>query len=106
MPQELPSGQWRTRVRHPRTGRQVSARSVIGGPDTYPTREAARAAEDEARRVLASGARVGVTLAEFWDEWLTDPLWIRPSESTNIHRRERTAKFVAKFGHLPIRAIG
>ena len=30
---------------------------------------------------------------------------MRPAESTNVHRRERTAKFVDEYGHLPIRAI-
>jgi integrase len=35
-----------------------------------------------------------------------DPLWLRPSRSTNVHYRERTAKFVAEYGQLPIRTIG
>jgi hypothetical protein len=43
---------------------------------------------------------------EFWDDWTTDPLWLRPAESTNIHNRERTSKFVAAHGDLPLRAIG
>ena len=30
---------------------------------------------------------------------------MRPAESTNVHRRERTTKFVDEHGHLPIRAI-
>jgi integrase len=106
MPTQLPSGRWRTRVRHPRTGRQLSARAVIGGPDTYATRDAATAAEDQARRVLRSNARVGVTVAEFWQDWTADPLWLRPAESTNIHNRERTSKFVAAHGDLPLRSIG
>jgi integrase len=106
MPTQLPSGRWRTRVRNPRTRKQMSARVVVGGPETYETREAAAAAEKEARRLLAMNARIGVTLREFWEDWITDPLWMRPAESTNIHRRERTAKFVAEYGHLPIRAIG
>jgi hypothetical protein len=93
MPNQLPSGRWRTRVRHPRTGKQLSARDVIGGPDTYATEKAAAAAEDEARRLLRAGARTGVTVREFWHEWTTDPLWLRPAESTNLHYRERTQKF-------------
>jgi integrase len=106
MPTLLPSGRWRTRVRHPRTGKQLNARDVIGGPDTYATKEAAAGAEAEARKVLRSSARVGVTVREFWNDWTTDPLWLRPARSTNIHNRERTAKFVAEHGDLPLRAIG
>jgi integrase len=106
MPTQLPSGRWRTRVRHPRTGKHLSARTVVGGPDTYATKEAAAAAEDEARRVLRSSARTGVTVREFWTDWTTDPLWLRPAISTNLHNRERTEKFVVAHGDLPMRAIG
>jgi integrase len=106
MPTLLPSGRWRTRVRHPRTHRHLSARTVIGGPDTYATRDAAVAAEEQARRVLRSSARVGVTVAEFWADWTTDPLWLRPARSTNLHNRERTEKFVRAHAELPLRAIG
>lgn len=106
MPSQLPSGRWRARIRHPRTGKHLSAWSVIGGPETYDDRAAAVAAEDEARKILRSSVRAGVTLREFWEEWTTSPLWMRPSESTNVHRRERTTKFVERYGDLPIRAIG
>ena len=92
MPTQLPSGRWRTRVRHPRTGKHLNARAVIGGPETYEDRESAVAAEDEAKRLLRTNARVGVTVREFWDDWTTDPLWLRPAESTNVHRRERTCE--------------
>src|SRR5512132_2513950 len=98
MPSQLPSGRWRTRVRHPRTGKQLSARTVIGGPETYATRDAATQAEAEARRLLRQNARVGVTVAEFWADWTSDPLWLRPARSTNLHNRERTSKFVAAHG--------
>src|SRR3954468_17865470 len=81
MPQQLPSGRWRTRVRHPRTGKQISTRNIIGGPDTYATKQAATDAEEEARRVIRSGARLGVTVKEFWRDWTTDPLWLRPAKS-------------------------
>jgi integrase len=79
---------------------------VIGGPETYPTREQAAAAEERARALLRSSARVGVTVRDWWRTWTTDPLWRRPSESTNIHYRERTEKFVAEHGALPMRSIG
>jgi integrase len=93
-------------VRHPRTGKNLNPRDVVGGPDSFPTREAAKAAEDEARRILRSSARAGVTVREFWNDWTTDPLWLRPARSTNLHNRERTTKFVAEHGDLPIRAVG
>lgn len=106
MPNQLPSGRWRPRVRHPRTGRQINPRDVIGGPDTYATREAATAAENEARQLLLGNARLGVTVGQWWTEWTTDPLWARPSESTNIHYRERTEKFARAHWDIALRRIG
>ena len=106
MPTQLPSGRWRTRVRHPRTGKQLSTRTVIGGPETYATKQAASAAEVKARKLLRQNARVGVTVREFWNDWTSDPLWLRPAKSSNVHNRERTAKFVARYGEVPLRAIG
>jgi integrase len=106
MANQLPSGRWRARVRHPRTGKQINPRDVIGGPDTYATKQAAKDAEAQARKLLLTNARVGVTVREFWNDWTTDPLWLRPSQSTNIHNRERTSAFVAEHGDLALRAIG
>jgi integrase len=106
MPSQLSSGRWRTRVRHPRTGKQISARSVIGGPDTYATREAALAAEAETRRLLRANARVGITVGEWWTTWTTDQLWERESASTMIIYRERTEKFARAHWNEPIRRIG
>jgi hypothetical protein len=105
MPSQLPSGRWRTRIRHPRTGRLMSAHAVIGGPVTYEQRAPAVAAEHEAHGVLCAGAQHGVTVAEFWHDWTTDLLWQRPSESTNMHNRERTVKFATTYGARPMRAI-
>ena len=106
MPTQLPSGRWRPRVRHPRTGKQINPRDVIGGPDTYPTSQAAAAAEKRARDMLRSNARLGVTVGEWWTEWTTDPLWARPAASTNVHNRERTSKFALEHWSLPLRSIG
>jgi integrase len=105
MPTKLPSGNWRPRVRHPRTGKHLNPQTVIGGPPTYDTQAQARRAEDQARELLRSNARAGVTVREFWSEWTTEPLWLRPAESTNVLNSERTARFVALYGHLPIRAV-
>ena len=77
--QAYPSGHWRPRIRHPRSRKHVNPKTVVEGPDTYPTREEAKAAEDKAKAILASIARAGVTLREFWEEWTTDPLWQRPA---------------------------
>jgi len=105
MPTQLPSGNWRPRIRHPRTGKQLNPQAVIGGPSTYPGEADARRAEREALKLLRTNARVGVTVREWWEEWTTDPLWLRPAESTNIHNHERTERFAAAYGHLPIRAV-
>jgi integrase len=105
MPTQLPSGNWRPRIRHPRTGRQLNPQAVIGGPTTFPSRETAECAEREALKLLRTNTRAGVTLREWWEEWTTDPLWLRPAESTNLHNRERTERFVAAYGSTPIRTI-
>jgi integrase len=93
-------------VRNPRTGRQVNTCTVIGGPTTYATERAARSAEDEARTLLRSSARLGVTVGEWWTVWTTDPLWQREAESTNMHYKERTQKFAQLHRDLPLRAVG
>lgn len=105
MPTQLPSGNWRPRIRHPRTGKQLNPCSVIGGPSSYPDQNAAKRAEIEALKHLRTSTRAGVTVREFWEEWTTDPLWLRPAESTNVHNRERTERFVEAYGDKPIRAI-
>jgi integrase len=105
MANQLPSGKWRGRVRHPRTGKQIAPHTVIGGPTTYPTRRAAERAEDDARLALLDLAEHGVTVIEWWIEWTTSPLWSRPAESTNIYNRDRTRKFAQKYADRPIRSI-
>jgi integrase len=105
MPDQLPSGRWRGRVRHPRTGKPVRPHTMIGGPPTYENREAAAAAEREASEVLRSSERLGVTVAEFRADWTTLALWLRPSKSTNLHNAERTAKFANTYGERPMRSI-
>jgi len=106
MPNQLPSGRWRGRVWHPRLRKQVSVRQVIGGPDTYESEAEAKLAEAEARTLLSKSARAGVTVSEWWAEWTTNPIWQRPSESTNINYRARTKAFVERYGSLAMRAVG
>ena len=105
MANQLPSGRWRGRVRHPRASKQVAPHTIIGGPRTYPTRRAAERAEDAARDALLGMAERGVTVLDWWTEWTTSPLWARPAESTNIHNRERTRAFVERYGDRPMRSI-
>src|SRR5688500_12697734 len=105
MPTRLPSGRWRPRIRHPRTGKHLNPQAVIGGPSSYEREHEARAAEDRARGELLENARLGVSVREFWQEWTTDPLWLRPSESTNLHNAERTRAFVETYGERPMRAV-
>ena len=105
MADRLPSGRWRGRVRDPRTGKQVTPHSVIGGPKTFATEREAQRAEDNARDVLVDMAERGATVREWWTTWTTDPLWARPSESTNVHNRERTKAFAETYADRPLRAI-
>lgn len=106
MPDQLPSGRWRGRVRHPQTGEQVNVHKILGGERSFATCGDALAAEQEASTLLREKATIGVTLREFWQTWTTDLLWLRPAESSNIHNKERTAGFVKAYGDRPIRGIG
>jgi integrase len=105
MANQLPSGRWRGRVRHPKHGRQVSPSTIIGGPTTYASRREAERAEDRARDQLLGAAARGTTVREWWTEWTTSPLWKRPSESTNLHYAERTRAFVERYGDRPIASV-
>ena len=71
MADQLPSGRWRGRVRHPITGKQVTPAGVIGGPKTFVTRREAERAEDTARDALVDAAVRGRTVREFWTDWTT-----------------------------------
>jgi integrase len=105
MATRLPSGRWRPRIRHPRTGKHLNPQAVIGGPSTYADEADAVRAEDEARALLRENARAGVTVRDFWHEWTSDDLWLRPAESTNLHNAERTRAFVERYGNRPMRAV-
>src|SRR3954453_11853316 len=105
MANQLPSGRWRGRVRDPRTGKQVAPHTAIGGPASYASRREAERAEDNARDVLHDFALRGKTVAEWWTEWTTDPLWARKAESTNMHNTERTRAFALAYAARPLRGI-
>jgi integrase len=105
MANQLPSGRWRGRVRN-NSGRQVAPWTIIGGPKTYKTQRQAERAEDDARILLTDIAARGATAREWHTTWTTSALWARPSESTNVHNRERTRGFVTRYGDRPIASIG
>lgn len=95
---KLPSGRWRAQVHDPVLGHNVSVSRVLGGPGTFATKTEAKRAREKARERLGSVRVAAVTVRDFWERWMTDPLFARPKESTNIHNRERTRAFVEHYG--------
>ncbi len=102
--QQLPSGRWRAQVYDPATGKNVSVSKVLGGAGTFKTKTAAKTARSDARKRLG-GPGCDVTVADFRTRWITDPLFARPKESTNIHNAERTKAFTAMYGGIPIARV-
>jgi integrase len=102
---KLPSGRWRAQVYDPARGHNVSVSRVLGVSGTFTTRAEAKRARELARARLGEDLAKPVTLAAFWQRWTTDSLFARPKESTNIHNRERTKMFVARYGARSIDAI-
>jgi integrase len=105
MANRLPSGRWRGKVRDPRTRKQIAPHTIIGGPRTYASKREAERAEDAARDVITDAVLRGVTVGEWWTTWTSDPLWARPSESTNVHNAERTKAFALAHDERPLRSI-
>lgn len=113
MARQLPSGRWQPRVAttkvDPATGerttQQVNASKIVGGPTTYATKREAERVEADATDALLGIAERGVIVRDWWVEWTTSPLWARPSESTNLHNRERTRGFVERYGDRPIATV-
>ncbi len=104
---KLSNGNYRGRVRDPRTGRQIAPHTIIGGPRSYPTLAAKRAAEDNARAVLLE-PNAHLTVRQWWEEWTTNPAYGaargRSIETINKYR-EGTALFVELYGDRPLRTI-
>ena len=60
--------------RHPRTGKHINPQAVIGGP--APTNTTTTRAVPRTLHARASAQRqAGVTVREWRDEWITNPLW-------------------------------
>jgi integrase len=101
---KLPSGRFRAQAWS--DGKWVSVPKIIGGEGSYATRKDAEKAKRLAQVKLDSQRTTGVTVAAFRDRWTTDPLFARPSESTNLHYAERTYRFAQKYGSLPLHLVG
>lgn len=100
---KLPSGRWRAQVHVPGEG-NVSVSKVLGGPGTFRTKTEAKAARERARARLGA-ARHDVTVGQFRERWLADPLFARPRESTQVTNAERTKAFVERYGDVPLSQV-
>lgn len=102
---KLPSGRWRAQVYDPGTGRNVSVSKILGPAyASFASKRDAKAAREKAREALA-GRRADITVTDFRDRWLNDPLFARPKRSTMIHNQERTQAFTDRYGSLPMRLV-
>jgi integrase len=101
---QLPSGRWRSQIHDPRVGHNISVSKILGPPSTFPTKREAKRAREKARALLA-GPRSTVTVAQFRQRWISDPLFARPKESTRIHNEERTRAFADKYGSVPMSQV-
>jgi integrase len=102
----LPSGRWRAQVYDPNAQGNVSVSRILGGEGSFATKTEAKQARSRAREQLAATRQRGLTLADFWERWTTDPLFARPKASTNLHNRERTRGFVTTYGSTPLAHVG
>lgn len=100
---KLPSGRWRAQVHVPGEG-NVSVSKVLGGPGTFRTKTEAKAARERARARLGA-ARHDVTVGQFRERWLADPLFARPRESTQVTNAERTKAFAERYGDVPLSQV-
>lgn len=100
----LASGRYRSQVWV--DGKWRSVPSIIGGETSYKTKREAQAAKLAAQELLASRPARSVTVAQFRERWLTDPLFARPKRSTMLHLAERTNRFTERFGDLLLSQVG
>jgi integrase len=100
----LASGRWRAQVYDPAVRHNVSVSKILGGPGTFRTKKEAKAAREQAR-VHLGAIRHDVTVAQFRQRWLSDPLFARPRSSTNVTNAERTKGFAERYGDLPLVSV-
>lgn len=101
---KLPSGRWRSQVWS--QGKWLPVADVIGGERSYRTKPEAAKAKRKAQERLDQGIHTRVTVAAWRERWISDPLFARPKESTNMHNAERTRLFAEMYGDLPISHVG
>ncbi len=107
MAAKLSNGNYRGRVRDPRTGKQVAPHTVIGGPRSYPTKAARDEAQRKARSMLIE-PNAHLTVRDWWEEWTTSEAYgvaRGRSPETVTHNRERTTAFVESYGDRLMRSI-
>ena len=100
MAAKLSNGNYRGRVRDPRTGKQVAPHTVIGGPRSYRTKFERDEAQRKARAVLLE-PNAHLTVRAWWEEWTTSSIYgeVRGrSPETIVHNTERTRAFVDRHG--------
>jgi len=101
---KLPSGRWRARVWDRTQHKDVPVAAVLGLPKgtTWETKREARAAREKARERLCGPNAAQVTVGAWWERWTSDPLFSRPKPSTDLHNRERTKAFAARYRDMPL----
>ena len=77
---------------------------MLGGPGTFRTKTEAKAAREQAR-VHVGAARHDVMVWQFRERWISDPLFARPRDSTNITNAERTKGFAHRYGALAMSQV-
>lgn len=108
--QKLPSGRYRAQVYNPATGRNVSVSKILGlqGRDaTFVTKREAKAAREKARERLNANPRSTVTVDQWRDRWLNDPLFRTGTrgprkDSTIVVNAQRTKPFADRYGAVPL----
>lgn len=107
MAARLSNGNYRGRVRHPRTGKQIAPHTVIGGPRSYRTKAEREEAQRKARAILLE-PNAHLTVRGWWEEWTTSEVYGAArgrSPETVGHNAERTRAFVDRYGDRLLRSI-
>lgn len=107
MAAKLSNGNYRGRVRDPRTGKQIAIHQVIGGPRSYRTLKEREQAREQARQILEA-PEAHLTVRGWWNDWTRSDAWGRlrgRSPETVNHNTERTTSFVEVYGDQTLRSI-
>lgn len=103
----LPSGRFRAQVWSPVEGKTVSAAAVLGLPErSFSSERLAKDAVTDARRKLRANQACQITVAEWGERWLEDPLYAgQRKESTAKQYRQRVRQFVGEHGDMPLSEV-